>query len=135
MSFLRSCHPTKPSPSLTLPVRVSSRHGKITMALTFPPGSNGTTWPSVPPSATCRDPDTFLRLWAMKESALPIDLDPKLVADCMGVLRTVLGPQLYTKYKWVRCLVSLRPLGIDQREGERQRRGQTFQQASVHPGA
>ena len=43
---------------------------------------------------------TFLSIWAMQESGLPIDLEPAMRRACLPVLRRLLGPAKYEEYRW-----------------------------------
>ena len=42
---------------------------------------------------------TFLSIWAMQESGLPIDLEPAMRRACLPVLRRLLGPAKYEEYR------------------------------------
>jgi len=47
----------------------------------------------------CRMPLTFLSIWAMQESGLPIDLSPDLRRVCLPLLERVLGLEQYKQYR------------------------------------
>ena len=43
---------------------------------------------------------TFVSVWAMLESGLPIDLGEGMRRACLPALQAILGPEQYERYRW-----------------------------------